>query len=93
MEKELANQLLHLAALYCEAKGIAETTVGRLSAADGKFFARVRAAKHRAIDAKEPSFTVRKRDEVVQWFAANWPDGVAWPDSIEPVSQSIGSAA
>jgi hypothetical protein len=45
-------------------------TLGRLAAGDWRFFDRLTDGK---------TFTARKYDEVMRWFAANWPKGVAWP--------------
>lgn len=73
MQKELANHLLALASRYAAAKGLEESTVGRLSAADGRFFARLRDGK---------TFTAKKYDEVVRWFLSNWPDKAEWPTAI-----------
>lgn len=70
MEAELANHLIVLGSQYAKARGIEESTVGRLCAADGRFFARIREGK---------TFTAKKYDEVVGWFRENWPSDVAWP--------------
>lgn len=73
METELANNLIQLGRAYGVARKLEEATVGRLCAADGRFFTRIRDGK---------TFTAKKYDEVVAWFAANWPDGAAWPKSV-----------
>lgn len=70
METELAKHLIVLGSRYAEAKGIKETTVGRLCASDGRFFARVRDGK---------TFTAKKYDDVVGWFRENWPADASWP--------------
>lgn len=71
METQLASHLLKLAAIYAKAKSIEESTIGRQCAADGRFFARIRQGK---------TFTVKKYDEVMQWFLVNWPDQVNRPE-------------
>lgn len=73
MEKELANHLTTLCAQYCEIASLKETTVGKLCAADGKFFPRIRAGQ---------TFTAKKYDEVVMWFARNWPSNSKWPEGV-----------
>lgn len=74
MEPKLAKQLFDLGAAYAKAMRLEESTVGRLCAADGRFFVRLRDGK---------TFSVRKFDDVVRWFAANWPADAAWPEDIE----------
>jgi hypothetical protein len=78
METELANHLLTLSERFCAARELGETTVGRLCAADGRFFSRIREGK---------TFTAKKYDEVVGWFSSNWPDKAEWPHAVSrPVS-------
>lgn len=74
MEQELANHLLSLSERFCASRGLAETTVGRLCAADGKFLVGIRRG--------ERTFTAKKYDEVIDWFARNWPDDASWPESV-----------
>lgn len=73
MESELVTNLIALGTAYGKAKELKETTVGRLCAADGQFFTRIRSGK---------TFTAKKYDEVVGWFAANWPAGATWPRGV-----------
>lgn len=73
METELASHLLVLSARFGEARKLEETTVGRLCAADGRFFSRIRDGK---------TFTAKKYDEVVGWFSANWPAAAEWPGDV-----------
>lgn len=73
MEEELARNLMSLGTAFAKARGLEETTVGRMCAADGRFFARLRDGK---------AFTAKKYDTVVDWFAANWPADAAWPAGI-----------
>lgn len=74
MEPKLAKQLFDLGAAYAKAMRLEESTVGRLCAADGRFFGRLREGK---------TFSVRKFDDVVRWFAKNWPADTAWPEGID----------
>ncbi len=73
MEKALASHLLQLVGVYSTACQLNESTVGRFCAADGRFFLRIREGK---------TFTVKKYDEVVAWFSANWPEGLQWPSGV-----------
>lgn len=73
METELASNLMALGEAFGKARKLEETTVGRLCASDGRFFSRIRDGK---------TFTAKKYDEVVAWFAANWPQDVEWPEAI-----------
>lgn len=85
METTLADNLFALASIYGKALRIEEATVGRLCAADGRFFTRLRAGK---------TFTARKYDDVVRWFSSNWPREVQWPDSVErPTADAISQVA
>jgi hypothetical protein len=74
MEKELVNHLFDLVERFCASRRMEEATVGRLCAADGRFFLRLRIGK---------TFTVKKFDEVVRWFSANWPENADWPEGLE----------
>lgn len=73
MERELRSNLRTCAEAYATARAIELSTVGRLAAGDWRFFDRI-------VDGK--SFTVRKYDEVMCWFSANWPEGAEWPADI-----------
>lgn len=73
MEAELAAHLISLGTAYGQAKNLGLATIGRLCAADGRFFSRIDDGK---------TFTVKKYDEVVAWFDTNWPQEVAWPAGI-----------
>lgn len=71
METELQDHLFACGTAYAAAKSLELSTVGRLSAADGAFFERLKDGK---------TFTARKYDTVMAWFASNWPEGLAWPE-------------
>lgn len=73
MEQELARHLAALAERFGSVRKLEESTVGRMCAADGRFFSRLRDGK---------TFTAKKYDEVVAWFDENWPEFVAWPDDV-----------
>ena len=73
MEAELAKHLTTLGAAYGKARRLELATIGRLCASDGRFFSRIDDGK---------TFTIKKYDEVVRWFAENWPDGTDWPEGV-----------
>lgn len=78
MEKVLATHLFVLCSRFSELEGISESTIGKLCAQDARFFSRIREGK---------TFTVKKFDGVVGWFAENWPEGEPWPlDLVRPCS-------
>lgn len=80
METELASHLLTLSNRYGEARKLGESTIGRLCAADGRFFPRIREGK---------TFTAKKYDEVVAWFSVNWPEKAEWPVNVaRPASEN-----
>lgn len=81
METELAKHLIALGTVFCRARDLEESTVGRLCASDGRFFSRIRDGK---------TFTAKKYDEVVGWFSANWPADADWPSNItRPVVERV----
>lgn len=82
MEDDLKEHLLTCAASYCAATGLADSTVGRVVTADGRFFERLRDGK---------TFTVKKYDDVIRWFSANWPDAVVWPDNVPKPKADINT--
>ena len=73
MENELRDNLRRLAAAYAAAMEIEVVTTARLATGDWRFFARLDAGA---------SFTAKKYDAVVDWFASHWPDKVPWPDNL-----------
>lgn len=80
MERELANHLLLIAEAYASAKGLKLSTLGRLSAWDGRFFDNLR--------DPTKSFTARKYDEVLAYFSAHWPaEGLDWPEQVAKPDQ------
>ena len=68
-----ADDLLCLARAYSDHTGIALTTAGVRACRNDKLFVRLAAGK---------TCTVRTLDRAVSWFAANWPDDLAWPPDV-----------
>lgn len=84
MEHELRQNLMRCAELYATARKIELSTIGRLAAGDWRFFDR--------LGADDKTFTVRKYDEVIRWFSANWPDGADWPEGIARPEQEAAAS-
>lgn len=71
MENELRSILLTTAEAYASAADCGLSTVSRRCRSEAGFFTRI----------AEPgkSFTARTFDEVMVWFATNWPEGADLP--------------
>ena len=65
MENELRFTLLETASAFAKACGCALSTVSRRVKNDAAFFSRIK-------DTSK-TFTARTFDEVMFWFAENWP--------------------
>lgn len=70
----LANELVRLTGESLE-------RVSRKINTDHRFFAK--------LAANECSFTVRKYDEMISEFAAQWPEGASMPALIDPTHDSV----
>jgi transcriptional regulator with XRE-family HTH domain len=70
IEGPLIGHLQDLLKTYAEATGEPVTSVARAAARDGSYFANL---------GGERSTTLRRFDEVRQWFADHWPASVEWP--------------
>lgn len=80
MEHELRINLLRCAAAYAEARRVSLSTLGRLAAGDWRFFTH--------LDDNSKTFTARKYDETIRWFAKNWPEDHPWPEElVRPTSE------
>ena len=73
METELRSNLIACASAYAASRSLSLSTVGRLVAKDGRFFDRLDDGS---------TFTARKYDEVILWFAERWPEDVPWPSEV-----------
>ncbi|MBY3382184.1 hypothetical protein [Rhizobium laguerreae] len=71
MENELRFTLLETASTFAKACGCALSTVSRRVKNDAAFFSRIK-------DTSK-TFTARTFDEVMLWFAENWPAGKQMP--------------
>ena len=74
METELRSNLMACASAYVAGRKLSLTTLGRLAAGDWRFFDRVTEGS--------TTFTARKYDEVIGWFAENWPEDKPWPSDV-----------
>lgn len=85
IEQPLRDNLIALARAYAKARGNGLSSVSTQAAGDGRFFdALAERTGARKANDRRGSFTVRKYDQLVEWFSANWPDGVEWPDLTAP---------
>ncbi|MCB9993093.1 MAG: hypothetical protein H6873_05500 [Hyphomicrobiaceae bacterium] len=73
MEHELTQHLIALAGAYGTAKGLMLSTVAKHITGDPRFFTNLENGL---------TFTARRYDKVVAAFAANWPQGLDWPDGV-----------
>lgn len=84
MEDELRHNLRSCAEAFARARGLEMSTVGRLAAGDWRFFDR--------LHDDRLTFTIRKYDDVLRWFAKNWPEGAEWPSHVRQPA-AAGDAA
>ena len=71
------DELLELATLYMDATGTSRTKLSTLAAGHNRLFERLLAGFDCRTQAAE-----RASD----WFDANWPADLQWPDAVEPRS-------
>lgn len=84
MENELKSHLNDLLNGFVRATGRSPSTVAQAATGDWRFFDRIQGG----------TFTARKYDSIVAWFAANWPVAVEWPKSVaRPGKRKTGVAA
>ena len=74
---------LRSARLYAEHLGIALSTLGRMAAGKGSFFAAL----------AEGRVTIRRAERVLQWFSDHWPVDLPWPAEIPRPRPSPDSPA
>jgi hypothetical protein len=75
MEAELLQNLRTLADAYATATGTKLVTVAQRALGDWRFFDRLE-------ESERASFTIRKYDAAVAWFADRWPSDVEWPQTV-----------
>lgn len=81
MEAELRANLHELAVRYGAARSLELSTVARQALGDWRFFQRLE-------DSDRASFTIRKYDAAVSWFAGRWPDDAEWPHDVPRPEQA-----
>lgn len=67
------HMLIILAETYAAHRGLKLSTVSTYAAADGKFFRELKSGA---------GCTLRRAQNVLNWFHENWPDDLAWPQDI-----------
>ena len=75
MEAELRANLIVLAKRYAAAMKMEMSTVAQRALGDWRFFQRLE-------ESETASFTIRKYDAAVAWFAARWPQQAEWPADV-----------
>ena len=73
IEPVLLRHLRACAASYCRARAVSLATVAQRVLGDWRFFDRAEEGK---------TFTARKYDEAMAWFATHWPDDTPWPADV-----------
>jgi len=71
MERDVITHLRALAEAYAQATGMSMTAVARAATRDGSFFANLETGR---------TTTLRRVDEIRQWFSDRWPGDLPWPD-------------
>lgn len=75
----MSEALKTLAVAYTEATGKSLSWISAEAGQHEKFFSRV---------VKGHGVQLRKAEEALLWFSANWPDGVEWPREVSrPVTR------
>jgi hypothetical protein len=81
MEQELRRRLIAVADAYQAGTGaLSERTIGNRQLKNEGFIQGVRSA--------ERGFNIRKYDQLMHWYADNWPDDASWPSDVPHPSQS-----
>lgn len=78
------EQILRLADLYGQHRGLARATVSTYAANDGKLFA--------DFAEKQTSCTLRRAAAIMRWFSDNWPADLEWPPHIPRPAHSKDAA-
>lgn len=78
------EQIKKLASAYSRHTDLKQTTLGVYAVNDGKFFLRL---------ADGYDCRTKTAQKVLEWFAANWPEDLAWPESVPRPSTKKEDAA
>jgi hypothetical protein len=65
------DNLLAIAKAYAEANGVKLGSVSRKAYGNASFFHQLATGKH--------SISVKRAEEILNWFRKNWPEDTAWP--------------
>lgn len=75
MEDELRNNLIVVADAYIALGGAwAENTIAHRILRNEDFLKHMRKG--------DRGFNIRKYDDLMGWYSANWPDGADWPAGV-----------
>lgn len=75
--------LVRLAEAYAQHLSLTLSTVSTYARNDGKFFDKLKGGA---------GCTVKTASIVMQWFADNWPEDLAWPKDISRPAKSKRAA-
>lgn len=81
----LSDQMLAVAAAYCEATGLSLSTAGSRAFAESKLLVN--------LSAGVSSPTLKRADAALAWFSRHWPDGVDWPPAVPRPSDPCEASA
>lgn len=80
----LEQALIVCSDAYCQAKGIARSTLSTQMLNESRTLDRV---------ASGGSLTVRNWQRCMAWLSAAWPKGVLWPEGVERPEPASAEAA
>jgi hypothetical protein len=78
-DNALAADLIAIAGIYCQAKGISEQTLSQYAVKNRYFVARLARGFRR--------FSMESCEALLQYMSDTWPEGVAWPLVVRPAPQ------
>jgi len=74
MATPATTSLITTSDAYCLAVGLSRSRISTLVFNDGKALDRI---------AGGGDLNTRSFEKAMLWFAANWPEGAAWPETVE----------
>jgi hypothetical protein len=78
-DNALAADLIAIAGIYCQAKGISEQTLSQYAVKNRYFVARLARGFRR--------FSMESCQALLQYMSDTWPADVAWPLVVRPAPQ------
>ena len=75
-QRQIIENLIAIATAYGTATGKSRTSISKEFYGRGDFLENLQAGAH--------SLSLRKIDQILRRFRAEWPDGATWPD-VKPI--------